>query len=162
MASSLKNTNTIEPYLRDTSMEPSNIDTFNKCVAIIFIELYNEFPVRIDDMRFNDLAIRLFDENDEAVVHESNLDVFFSTVRWLHQAGYIWLSNMNDLHAFDVTLSPKGLELLKLVPDSLDDKKTVGQLLLDTAKHSGKSSLSSIIHIALTAGYAALATPSIQ
>ena len=107
---------------------------------------------------YNDEAIKLFKDDDEAVAHEINLDVFESTTRWLCDSGYIWIDTQGESSAHGVVLSPKGLEVLKLVPESLKDNVTIGDKLLSIVKGGSIEARASLIGLALTEGSKLLVT----
>ena len=135
----------------------NNIEIFNESVAIIFEELYRNFPIPIS-LNYNDLAIKLFKVEGEIEDHTQNIVVLESTVKWLKNSGYIWFGMIGDAKVDGAVLSPKGLEVLKVVPDSLSEKISIGDRLLGFAKNSTREVRVSLIKIALTEGYKILAS----
>ena len=130
----------------------TNIETFNESVAIIFGELYKSFPIPIG-LSYNDLAITLFKDDDEAIDHEQNLDVVENTILWLKNSGYIWYDTTSEMQVYGAVLSPKGLEVLKVVPTSLTEDSSIGESLISFTKEGTKETRASLIALALTEGY---------
>lgn len=130
----------------------TNIETFNESVAIIFEELYKSFPIPIG-LSYNDLAITLFKDDDEPIDHEQNLDVVENTILWLKNSGYIWYDTTSEMQVYAAVLSPKGLEILKVIPTSLTEDSTIGESLINFAKDGTKETRASLIALALTEGY---------
>ena len=49
-----------------------------------------------------------------------------ATLEWLNKAGYIWLIEPKAIgDNYTSTLSPKGLEVLKHIPESLESKISI-------------------------------------
>jgi hypothetical protein len=134
----------------------SNIDIFNQAVGILFGKLYEKFPERIN-LDLNELAFELFDGDQigEALYMETHV-LLSETIRWLDQAGYIWTGLINKWEANEVVLSPKGLEVLKVVQDS-SQQKSIGEslsiVLKSGAKEAAKTAIQGLVSIALTEGY---------
>lgn len=135
----------------------ANIEVFNESVALVFGELYKSFPVPVG-LSYNDLAITLFKDDGDVVEYEKVLDVFESTVLWLKDAGYIWFDTTSEMQVFGAVLSPKGLEILKVVPTSLTEGSTIGDSLINFANEGSKEIRASLITLALTEGYKLLTT----
>ena len=134
----------------DSKMEEkNNIDLFNEYVAVIFSHLYEKFPVP------SRLSAREASGNLEDSHHKisKNTEICIETIRWLKEAGYIWYEKEHTFGAYDAVLSQKGLELLKVVPESLKEDKSVGDKLLEVMASGGKSAASDLIKLALTQGY---------
>ncbi|MDN0084485.1 hypothetical protein QU487_17245 [Crenobacter sp. SG2305] len=147
----------------------SNIEKFNYYVGCVFALLQDEFPCRhaIDfvkliggeqcaetyskDGRWTGRYIRDGEIQDVS----KELDLAYETVNWLFETGYLIGSvGVTQLgrNAF-VTLSPKGLEILKAVPAAIDSKsagKSIGQELSDAVKSAAKSQVSEIASKALS------------
>jgi hypothetical protein len=100
-------------------MDTSNIDVFDKCVASVLNELYENFPVPVH-LIFNNLASELWDDDsDDEESYFKKYEIYAHTVSWLERSDFIWSINIDEHEAFDAVLSPKGLELLKM-PSSLE------------------------------------------
>ena len=133
----------------------SHIESFNRCEALIFAELYRAFPCRkqissssLPEGIFDDISEEDFDGAFERLV------VFKATVKWLVEAGYIWAGDVGESTIHDAILSPKGLEVLKAIPNSLSPKQTLGERMGTLVKEGSYSLLSKTVDIALSMGVA--------
>ncbi len=128
----------------------TNIDLFNQYTAKIFAMLYEPFPVTlwIRDGFISGRVVRpgVFDES----VTDEQVEIAGYTLKWLIEAGYITCSRFDANSAHDATLSAKGLELMKLVPSSLEKKKSVGDSLLTIVKDGSSDGGKKLISKALT------------
>lgn len=135
----------------------TRMELFDSCVAVVFARLYEHFPERIDFEFPGDMPISLVEESDSAVDVWVKFGVFEATVKWLHQAGYIWADRITSQGALQVVLSPKALEVLK-VPQSLSKKKEpLGQFLTSAVKAGAKAAIQKGVSAALTEGFKLLA-----
>jgi hypothetical protein len=145
-----------------------NFDKFNYYVGCVFALLHDEFPCRhkID-------FVVLIGAEQCAETYENGkwtgrylcdgkiqdvskeLDFVYETVNWLYETGYLIGSVGNTMmgrNAF-VTLSPKALEILKVVPasiDSLSAGKSIGQELSEAVKSAATSQVSDLASKALS------------
>ncbi len=102
----------------------SYIESFNRCTAIIFDELYRSFPFR-QEISSRSLPASVFDdvkEDDYYDAFERSM-VFEKTAQWLVEAGYIWAEEVREQKIQGAILSPKGLEVLK----AISNKRTIGE-----------------------------------
>ncbi|WP_133684235.1 hypothetical protein [Paludibacterium purpuratum] len=159
----------------------NNFDKFNYYVGCVFAILQDEFPCRhrIDFVKligceqcpetYNEIGIwtgiYLCDGEIQDVRKE--LDLAYETVHWLFETQYligtVGATN-RGINAF-VTLSPKALEILKIVPAAIDYKspgKSIGQELSEAVKSAAKSQVSDLASQALSslfkAGWNALSS----
>lgn len=114
-----------------------NLKQFDMLTAILLGELYNSFPVPID-VKSDIFLERIISSDDEDSVFNFE-KVFSSTVRWLDQYGYIQINRDNSNLAyseFKISLSEKGLHLLRKIPKSLQPSKRrlIGEILAKEAK----------------------------
>ena len=128
------------------------IGKFNKLVGLIFGSLYEQFPqpVVMNDEKFRGD----FDDFDEKDAFDFR-SYFESTIRWLENAGYIWIEQDKssfDGPEFDVVLSEKGLEALRRVPVSLEGTASIGERLVQFSKTKASEALSTLISLAITTG----------
>jgi hypothetical protein len=131
-----------------------NIELFNGVVGKLFALLYSQFP-HYAEIDFNALATDLIDKDDYDGGFEIG-DFTESTVRWLADADYIWLRPPESLGAefkHTATLSPKGFEALKQIPESLDSKKTLGEKIVDFSKGKMNEGLTEAVGIAISQGF---------
>lgn len=140
--------------MKETSI--SNIETFNRSVGLLFGKLYETFPKRVQ-LGFNDLAIEMFDDDDNGnEVYFEKLAIFSETVSWLEQAGYIWADKIDNYDAYGIVLSPKGLEVMKVVPGTLSGKsigEELSKIVKSGAKETAKTVVSGLVSFALTEGF---------
>ncbi|MBY5939045.1 MULTISPECIES: hypothetical protein [Marinobacter] len=149
--------------------EPENITRFNQAVGMTLAVLYEEFPKRItlrvgrvlglevneEDDPLDGSPIRALDNaGNEFQVTYSELDFALNTVRWLADSGYLLAGQFRGpFFVDDVTLSAKGLELLKCVPSSVDPSASFGDELRTMARSSGQDAMSGLVSTALTTGF---------
>lgn len=129
-----------------------NIKAFNLITGKLFADLYQSFPAQTK-VDFFSLALDLIPKEDFDSAWEKP-DFAEATVRWLDQAGYIWLKKASTMHGNPTAvLSPKGLEALKAVPESIDSKLPLGERIINFTKEKASDSLSQAVGLAITAGF---------
>lgn len=107
------------------------INIFDAICGALLLHLYESFPVRLH-VEFKDLPL-----NDElgdlsAAEIEQWMEVFFETVLWLEQEGFIrFQTGTDDRDFFGVQLTMSGLAILRAIPESVDSSK---QSLIDKFK----------------------------
>lgn len=132
----------------------SNIELFNGVIGKLFALLYAKFPYYAE-IDFRTLAIDLVDKDDIDSAFEIG-DFTEAAVRWLAEAGYIWLKQPQTLGAGEkhtATLSPKGFEVLKQIPESIDSKKTLGEKITDFSKGKLNYALTQAVGTAISQGF---------
>jgi hypothetical protein len=160
----------------------NNIDKFNYYVGCVFAILQNGFPCRIS-LNFVEIiggeecpkttssggrCTGLYLVNGEVQDMTKELEFVYETVNWLYETGYlIGTVGVTQLgkNAF-VTLSPKSLEILKVVPSSIDaseKEKSIGQELSEAFNSAAKEQIADVASKALSylfkIGWGALAVP---
>ena len=125
-----------------------NIDIFNASAALIFSELYKNIPVPIT-LNYQNLSSQIYKEND-AVPQDKIIAVLINTVTWLKKSGFIWLDAEGELDVYGALLSPKGLEVLSIIPETAIDAEPIGKQLASLPSES--TELAALIQIAITAG----------
>lgn len=127
-------------------MSESNIDLFDQIAGLVFSKLYQSFPVTktLSSMAF----IQAFPNEIERPG-----EFFSDTMSWLITSGYLMgePDSKNPYTFHKCTLTAKGLEVLKAVPDSITGK-TLGAQLQDAAKSGMLDSVKSLTGKALSAG----------
>lgn len=128
-----------------------NIEIFDCYVAEIFARLYENFPVPVTlDLTWLDTeAISEADEHEE-MFHK--ISVYEHTVKWLMSAGYINVENINAQKAYDVVLSAKGLEILKMPVSLQQPKESFGDFIMGAIKSGAKEAAASQAKLAITSG----------
>lgn len=132
---------------------PINIKKFNEITGIVLASLYESFPVR---KTFT--VERLFPETipdpfDEPSINHDAIFVT-ETISWLIEHGYISANIQYGYSFSDAVLTAKGLELLKLTPNSLES--SFGEQLLEATKSGVKDTIVNISSSVLTSGAALL------
>ena len=129
--------------------ESDNIAIFNESVALIFCELYKNFPVPTS-LTYQALANNLC--KDEDADRNQVISIYINTLSWLKKSGYIWLDSESELEAYGVVLNPKGLEVLKIIPTTDEDVRSIGERLTDTNKICSPPERATLISLALSSG----------
>lgn len=127
----------------------NNITIFNASVALILSELYKNFPVPVC-LTYQTLADTLCEQSD--VDRNDVISVTINTISWLKKSGYIWLDSESEREVFGVVLNPKGLEVLKITPDTDEDNRTIGERLTDPDKTYALDEREKLISLALSEG----------
>jgi len=127
-----------------------NIDIFNASAALIFSELYKNIPVPIT-LNYQNLSSQIHKDND-TVSQEIIIAVFINTVTWLKKSGFIWLDAEGELDVYGALLSPKGLEVLSIIPEISIDGEPIGKQLTSLQSESTNTDIAALIQIAITAG----------
>lgn len=129
-----------------------NIKAFNLITGKLFADLYQKFPAQTE-VDFFSLALDLIPKEDFDSAWEKPAFAE-ATVRWLDQAGYIWLKKAPTMNGKPTAvLSPKGLEALKAVPESIDGKLSLGERIINFSKTKASESLNQAVGLAITAGF---------
>lgn len=155
--------------------EPENIRRFNERVGYVFGVLYREFPRRIYVKPIDVVGYTFKDDKSpfdfdthkfEAVDPETGADIRLSlhdmdeiddTIIWLRDTGYIDYEDHNPhLYFSRVVLTAKGLEVLKVVPATLNASKSFGEQLGEIVAAGTKDVAATLVSQALTAGFAVL------
>ncbi|WP_139463000.1 hypothetical protein [Aeromonas veronii] len=134
----------------------NNIKKFDKLVALILAELYRKFPVRSHvDIYHVFECTEQGGVDDEGVwrepsdLSEDDRQFYCDTIKWLIDTGYV-IGTIEHHNSSSVTLSIKGLQLLKSVPSSLDSSDTLGEQLLSFLKSGAKDAAGQLISSALS------------
>ncbi|MFQ2369136.1 hypothetical protein [Aeromonas enteropelogenes] len=134
----------------------NNIKKFDKLVALILAELYKNFPVRSHVSIYHVFDCkesgRIDDEGvwrEPSDLSESDRQFYCDTIKWLIDTGYV-IGTIEHHNSSNVTLSIKGLQLLKSVPNSLDNSDSLGEQLLSVLKNGTKDAAGQLISTALS------------
>ena len=102
---------------------PQQIDIFDAICGALLLHLYESFPVRLH-VEFTDLPLNEELEHLSAAEIEQWMEVFFETVLWLEQEGFIrFQTGTGDRDFFGVQLTMSGLAVLRSIPASVDSTK---------------------------------------
>ncbi|PIA66331.1 hypothetical protein CDR19_25370 [Ectopseudomonas toyotomiensis] len=116
----------------------TNIQKFDHLAGKIFADLYESFPVPRGIM-LTDYISTVFEvsppseDANMGVEAIAALDFYQHTMDWLEKAGFIEVLSRNLMGEIEVVLTVRGLESLKLVPDSLTGT-SLGEQLTEAAK----------------------------
>ncbi|WP_278620822.1 hypothetical protein [Ectopseudomonas oleovorans] len=147
----------------------NNIEKFNYLVGVIFASLYRSFPCRV---RIEYLEIIGASQCPETIDEAGNwtgiyikdgelknlteeLEFLHETLQWLYETGYL-IGSVGLSHGgryATVTLSPKGLEILKIVPNSISPEssgKSIADELSEALNASAKEQVGEIAGKALS------------
>ncbi len=133
----------------------NNIQKFDRLVALIFADLYKNFPVKTHVSVYTLFDCKESGWWDKGVYHEpedltkADQEFYFHTVKWLIGAGYV-IGSIEHHHKSSITLSMKGLQLLKSVPNSLDSSESLGDQLLSVISSGAKESAAQLVSKALS------------
>lgn len=131
-----------------------NIEVFDILVGCVFSELYENFPV------CKEIKTEPFLKKIEMYSIE-NVLILSETLFWLRDSGFITFKSPNEKNiskmegtiAFPtfscVVLSAKGLEILKKVPKSIDEKG-LGDEMIEAVKLGAKDRISELVSSALS------------
>jgi hypothetical protein len=144
----------------------SNIDRFDQLAGKVFALLYESFPMTVSLTAEPFTAIIAVEPAETIEGHQQVFDTdefFAASITWLAQSGYMAFTAQGIMPAtfHQCTLTAKGLEVLKAIPDSLTGR-SIGSQLQDAAKagllESVKSLTGKALGIGATMGYAAVTT----
>lgn len=137
-------------------MKPSsNIEKFNKYAALILAALYESFPVP------REIACSLAGIDEEFGPEGQagpETAFFMATLRWLADSGYLRHGQKNCVVFWDVVLTPKGLEALCAMPESLSGRAPLGERLKVAVSAGSKTAMAEAIKAVLAAGASRLFT----
>ncbi|MBN3561233.1 hypothetical protein [Aliamphritea spongicola] len=128
-----------------------NIGRFNYYVGAVFAQLYQAFPVKIqvdmpaiigctesDETYASGFWTGRYLSTERGIVEDftEEFECLRATMLWLHETGYLLGRVGATSGGFEgvVTLSPKALELLKVIPAALADEaesRSFGDALID-------------------------------
>ncbi|WP_409284307.1 hypothetical protein [Pseudomonas protegens] len=151
-------------------MSDSNIERFDEITGKVFAHLYQSFPIPTS-MGAEFVGVKISSTTltphigapsggiyDLSVEERKTFDIFIHSVNWLAKAGYIDVSDRLHTTFYGVTLTAKGLEVLKATPSSLDSAPSIGQQLITAAKGGFAEQLQSLTSSALKRGIALAVT----
>lgn len=102
----------------------ASTDEFNKLTITLLSNLYDSFPVE------QDVAISEYDHLDTA----ENSGIFFSTLKFLNNEGYVSYSTQIYGGFLAVRLTSKGLSLLNSTPSSISKSESLISVFKEAVK----------------------------
>ncbi|EHK8184076.1 hypothetical protein K2B91_004520 [Salmonella enterica subsp. enterica serovar Enteritidis] len=135
-------------------MSQTNIDRFDEIAGRVFADLYVTFPqprmIKLEDYVKEEDPQPGFIE--EWAKREARCDFVADTVTWLKEAGFITAGKRTANCVPNAILTPKGLECLKLTPNSLTS--SAGKQLSEAAKSGSIELLKGVTNQVLSVGVA--------
>jgi hypothetical protein len=132
-----------------------NIELFNIAVADTFGRCYKSFPVPIG-LSVSDIERVLLQSMNREIDRDMEVghkyEVARSSVEWLIKSGYLWCKASTSDQFFDVTLTPKGLEILNAIPKPLEVNKSLGERLAQGVISLGKETTLTVVKEGLSLG----------
>lgn len=121
-------------------MAMKNIDTFNKMTASVFADLYEAFP--------KPLVLQCEEFCAKHSLLESE-DICKATVEFLEAEGLIRFKSVSGANFAQVSLTMKGLSVLKKTPNSVKHEQSVGELVVEKIKSGAINIASELLQNAL-------------
>ena len=139
-------------------MALKNIEFFDIFAGYIFKELYQSFPIPL--IIETETMIRSIPKTLLSIETGNEMLIFSETMFWLSDSGFISIEspgrpslsmNLEPFTYFHhVTLTAKGLEVMKRVPKSLRRENSIGEDIIEAAKSGVKSKISDLVTVALS------------
>lgn len=131
-------------------MAASNIEQFDEIAGKTFAMLYEAFPIPIELPleEYTGVGGVYANEENATLTHQSKL--VMGTLEWLHMSGYIRAKVQPDCGLSNCVLTAKGLETLKVIPDSLTTP--LGERLKDAVKQGGVEIIRTLVSQAFSVG----------
>lgn len=141
---------------KDRAMD--NIDRFNDITARAFAELYEHFPCRrnLELARLAGLDAAQVELDFPMVPPE--FDFAGECVRWLADAGYLWIDGDGGQLHVEARLAPKALEVLNASPAALDRSVSIGDGLRAALREGAFEAARELVKAAFGLGVKMLAT----
>ena len=134
----------------------SNIEAFNRGVALALGKLYDVFPQRIN------LAAR----DLEPGVDKETAAIYADTMRWLQEEGFIrshdvasQLGASEHCILLSAVLTSKGIDVLNAEPDALQDKQPLGQKINHALKAGSAEVIKTLVNQVISAAVSGYIKP---
>lgn len=133
-------------------MPKTNIDKFDEITGRIFADLYGAFPQpqHIPFSSYIDEEMPVGENVDHKAFQDAQEEFIQDTVTWLIEAGFINAASLGNGCYYNAVLTAKGLECLKLIPNSLG--VSAGKGLKDAVVAGSLDVVKSIANQVLAAG----------
>lgn len=129
----------------------NNIELFNGITGKVFADLYQSFPIEAE--------IKVYDYLEDFIAEDDYdgswefPEMTKATIKWLDKAGYIWLTEPQAYGGvYKATLTPKGLEVLKQVPNSIEPTSSIGEKIVEYSKSKFSEGMNEIVKTAISEG----------
>lgn len=135
----------------------ANIELFDEYTGKMLAELYQKFPMPVY-LDIRDVS-GFLEVNEYGTVLDGNgnpskeADIALATLEWLIESGYIKTRDTRSNYGFGrCVLTAKGLEVLKASPDSLKEKKYLGDMLVTAVKSGTTDSVKEMTKLIISKG----------
>ena len=129
----------------------NNIELFNGITGKVFAELYQSFPVEAEINLTGYLEDFIAVDDYEGAWEFPEMTK--ATIKWLDKAGYIWLTSPQSYGgSYKATLTPKGLEILKQTPNSIEPTSSIGEKIVEFSKNKFSDGMNEIVKTAISEG----------
>lgn len=127
----------------------TNLDHFNRITATVLSKCFERFPVPCD------FSYKEFYPEECGQDVDDFDEVFYHTMLWLQHYGYIyfWKPELSATSFYHVSLTEKSLNILNKIPESLEEKVSLGQKLCSVMKSGVKGATNEIIKMIFVQGY---------
>lgn len=139
---------------KDSFIFMSNINKFDEYVGRVFGILYESFPIPTDLNIGDVLGLPdLYSSSGIPPEMDTEANIATYSVIWLANTGYIKMTGNSGNEFFDLTLTEKGLQVLKAIPGSLTQQSLpLGKQIAAAVKSGAKETLRSLVNEALAIG----------
>lgn len=129
----------------------TNIELFNGITGKVFAQLYESFPVEVE-IKLSGYLEDFIAEDDFNGAWDFQ-EMTKATIKWLDRAGYIWLKDPEYYGGhYSATLTPKGLEVLKATPNSIEPTSSFGEKIVEYSKGKFGEGMNEIVKTAISEG----------
>jgi hypothetical protein len=129
----------------------TNIELFNGITGKVFAQLYEKFPIEAE-IQLSGFLDDFIDPTDFSKIWDLP-EMTKATIKWLDRAGYIWLKDPDHYGGgYKATLTPKGLEVLKATPDSIEPTHSIGEKMVEFSKKQFGEGMNQVVKIAISEG----------
>ena len=145
----------------EVNVTEPNIDRFNEIAGCVLAHLYQSFPIPAK-LKPSSIGLKDLGPDDYATISlatvitapdDSEAMFFRHTVKWLISNGFLTAMPYIQSDSFgDAVLTPKGLEVLNSIPESLSAKQPIGERLTEATKTGAKEILRSVASEAISIG----------
>lgn len=122
------------------------MDDFNKCAALIFDLLYQNFPIET----------HITVDNLPQYIDEESRDNYFATIRFLERERFIRYEKAVYGGFIGVVLTTKGLAVLNVTPDAIKEKETIAKRISNALKNGSKEAVRLVIQEVIKASVSGL------
>jgi hypothetical protein len=121
-----------ESVVLTTMANSENVDRFNKIASEAFAMLYESFPIPLNfDPTDFDIP-----KGEHGEVQQTDWNFVVAVIDWLDEEGYFRKQSRSmEGSYYEAVLSSKGLAVLRLIPDALDNPEPLGDQMKSAVKN---------------------------